>query len=104
MALYKLMGGKGCTMNHRFVAATCIASLFMSACSTVQGQNQGPNETGGMIVGGLAGGLLGYQFGSGAGSIVGAGLGALAGGLACDYIGKSMDNNARQQQRAYRGY
>ena len=80
-------------MKH-FIATICIASLFLSACSTPQGSN----ETGGMLVGGLAGGLLGSQFGGGTGSIVGAGLGALAGGFVGKEVGKSMDNSARAQR------
>ena len=84
-------------MNHYLIVATCVAGLFMSACSTPQGSK----EQGGMFMGGaggaVVGGLIGAAAGNTTGALIGAGVGALAGGFAGKTIGKDMDE--KQERR-----
>jgi surface antigen len=86
-------------MLTRAVAAVFLAAS-LTACTQTGPGGPGPREGVGTLTGAVAGGLIGSQIGGGSGRVVAGALGAVAGGLLGNAIGRSLDEQARQQAYA----
>ena len=75
------------------IASLCAVLVACGPDGTMSKQNIGA------IGGAVAGGLLGSQFGGGSGKLLATGLGAVLGAMAGQAIGKSMDDQDKQNMQ-----